>query len=166
MKNKLFVRIASAVICVMMLGTLVFAAEPTPVIVAGNSLSFFVGEDNADITINNNAVQITMMAYKVGNDATADAIPDYVDQDTTPMLALDQKNGTAGFGSIPINELISGTKVAVKLGDSDSGYDEYLIEWVEAPVTYTVTYATGYDAELLRIRLLLRQATHLLQRQL
>ena len=63
MNNKIIARIMAAVICICMMSTVAFAADPTLTVDGETAtLSFLVGENGADITESNEA-QITMMAY-------------------------------------------------------------------------------------------------------
>ena len=141
MKNKLLARIAASAISVAMLGTAVFAADPAiNKTDTAATLTFLVGAENADISKDANQDQITMMAYLVDGSATAEAIPAYVDEATTPMIALDQVGGAAGFGEIPVdvNKLADGKKIAVKLGCSAGTVKQFLIQLSGGEITVNV----------------------------
>ena len=141
MKNKLLARIAASAISVAMLGTAVFAADPAiNKTDTAATLTFLVGAENADISKDATQDQITMMAYLVDGSATAEAIPAYENETTTPMIALDQVGGAAGFGEIPVdvNKLADGKKIAVKLGCSAGTVKQFLIQLSGGEITVNV----------------------------
>jgi len=139
MNNKLFARIMTAVICICMMSTVVFAADPV-LTIDGNTatMSFLVGTEGADISKNTAEDQITMMAYLV--DEAAEAVPAYTDQ---KIVAINQVAGAAGFGNVLIDasKLETGKKIAVVLGGSDGTTESFFaVEETPAPTTYTATF--------------------------
>ena len=169
MKNKLLARIAASAISVAMLGTAVFAADPAiNKTDTAATLTFLVGAENADISKDATQDQITMMAYLVDGSATAEAIPAYADEATTPMIALDQVGGAAGFGEIPVdvNKLADGKKIAVKLGCSAGTVQEFLIGLSSDGKTITFTFGDATEdgsvtaADINAIKVYLKKGAH------
>ncbi len=110
MNSKLFSRIAAFIICVVMLGTVSFAADPTVTLGAENN-QFTIAGDGEYIAAND---QMTMMAYTVDQTvANATSIPAYSDQ---KIVALDQKSGNS-FGTVKFNKnkIAADKKLAVVL---------------------------------------------------
>ncbi len=111
MNSKLFSRIAAFVLCVVMLGTVSFAAPAAEL--DTNKDQFTITNDNEYIEANE---QMTMMAYTVP-DTVADVanIPEYSDQ---MIIAVDQKAASSGsFGTVKFNKnrITADKKVAVVL---------------------------------------------------
>ena len=140
MNNKIIAGIAAMAISASLMSTVAFAADPTFAVDGDTAtLSFKVGENNADVTVSSEA-QITMMAYLVDSTvATPADIPAYSNQ---TVVALDQVDGAKGFGDVLIaaSKLVADKKIAVVLGGSDGTTEKYLVaqEIVEDKVTVTV----------------------------
>ncbi len=164
MTNKLLARIAALVLSVVMLGTVGFAdgtasTEPAsfePSLDVASDTLIFVDADNSnnDITKADDD-QITMMAYIVDKTvATTADIPAYADEINTPMVALDQNEGTKGFGNVLVQaEKIAAVKtgdkkIAVVLGgDKRADVVKYLIAVEQTPEGgTTVTIMNGATA--------------------
>lgn len=147
MKNKLLARIAASAISVAMLGSAVFAAEtgaaPSINDVEGDAttklLSFMVGETNI-IKPATAVDQVTMMSYLVAANATYTNC-DYVDEATTPMIALDQVSYADSFASgvkVAASKLDNTKKVVVKRGASDGSTDKWIFGLAADKETITI----------------------------
>lgn len=150
MNNKLFARIAAAAVGVSMLSTFVFADGTA-------SLS----ADKSQLTLNttaitsatgNDATQVTMMAYLVGANATIETA--YVDETTTPMVALEQvAKGDVATKLATINVLASKftdtlTQAIIKTGHNGTTGDgvKWLIGTVSTPEGKKITIMNGTTA--------------------
>ena len=154
MNNKLFARIAAAAVGVSMLSTFVFADGTAS-----------LNADKSQLTLNttaitsatdNDATQVTMMAYLVGADATIET--PYADETTTPMVALEQvaKDDVATKLAI-INVLAekfantSFTQAIIKTGHNGTVSDttggvKWLIGTVSTPEGNKITIMNGATA--------------------
>ena len=147
MKNKVLARIAASAISVAMLGTAVFAAETNldtdkqDVKTAGA----IVLTDKAAAL--GEQAQLTMMAYLVDSAATLDAFPAYVDEATTPMIALDQVDGSTGFAQVPINvsKLSEDKKIAVKFGCTSGDVVKGFIQLAGGKVEFVLGDVDGVE---------------------
>lgn len=109
MNSKLFSRIAALVLCVVMLGTVSFAAEAT----LDEANNQFTISDDADYIAANE--QMTMMAYTVPD--TVKELKDIPAYSTEKIVALDQISGKP-FGTVTFNrnKIAADKKLAVVLG--------------------------------------------------
>lgn len=135
MNSKLFSRIAALVLCVVMLGTVSFAAEAT--LDAANNQ--FTISDDADYIAANE--QMTMMAYTVDDTVTADSIPVYSDQ---KIVALDQiSEGSFGTVKFNRNKIAADKKLAVVLGGTSGDVLKMLLATEDIHLVKNVT--TGVE---------------------
>ncbi len=143
MNNKLFARIMTAVICICMMSTVVFAANTAvPELNADNTAIVFSGEEGYTSAED----QITIMAFAVEKGTAAEDVV----ADGTGIVAINQVGGTVGFKTVPINPAIfaedgvaEGMDIAVMVGGSDGDVKTFVISEnsaAPAPTTYTVTY--------------------------
>lgn len=174
MKNKVLARIAASAISVAMLGTAVFAADPAiSKDETSATLSFLVGTDNADISINADENQITMMAYMVDAtinevETTVENMPEYGAAGAGEMIALDQVGGAAGFGEVPVDvtKLAEGKKIAVKLGCTSGTVSKFLIALSADQETIAFTFGDATEdgavttADVNAIKVFLKKGTH------
>ncbi len=132
MKNlKKFVAAFAAAAMVMSIGVSAFADVITPDV---NET-----KDQLILNVTSEEEQITMMAYLVPATTTADAIPEYSNQE---IIALNQDAGATGFASIPIDaaKLTDEYSIAVKIGGSNGGVATYLITYNEETGELEFTY--------------------------
>ena len=154
MNNKLFARIAAAAVGVSMLSTFVFADGTAS-----------LNADKSQLTLNttaitsatdNDATQVTMMAYLVGADATIET--EHADETTTPMVALEQvAKGNVATSLATINVLAekfantSFTQAIIKTGHNGTVSDttggvKWLIGTVSTPEGKKITIMNGATA--------------------
>jgi hypothetical protein len=119
-------KLIGIILAVCMLGTMASAATVTGDATASDLTAMTVTVNYAGIA---DGAQATLLAYKVADTATADAIPAYVDEETTPIVGIDQEVEDGQF-TFKVADDFRG-KIAVKVGGTD----------VDAPVAFLVEFA-------------------------
>ena len=122
-------KLIGIILAVCMLGTIASAAAVT-----GNATASDLTEMTVSVTYAGIAdgAQATLLAYKVADTATADAVPAYVDEETTPIVGIDQEIVDGAF-SFKVAADFRG-KIAVKVGGTDVETPAaFLVEFADAP---------------------------------
>jgi hypothetical protein len=122
-------KLIGIILAVCMLGTMASAATVTGEATASDLSAMTVSVTYAGIA---DGAQATLLAYKVADTATADAIPAYVDEETTPIVGIDQEVEDGAF-TFKVADTFRG-KIAVKVGGTDvDAPAAFLVEFVDAP---------------------------------
>lgn len=141
MKNmKNLVALFAATVMTMSLGLSAFAAEVNTTVEGdGDATESFNLVFTAPTGGETDIDQLTMIAYLVDGDTDEENIPAY--DGTQTIVAMDQVDGDAGFGSVPVDvdKLDDGYAIAVTMGGTDVGtVAKYLVTYDAETETITV----------------------------
>lgn len=130
MKNEFLKKAAAVMTAATMLTTTAFAA----VKINDNGVSY--DSTTKQLTVEYSGVdaakQASLLVYNItaALQALADTTPGYVDQATTPIVAIDQTAANGNFTAVLPDSVVAGNKLAVKVGatgETTPAFEEFTV---------------------------------------